>query len=116
MRDLRRALGYYPLPAHLMKDKLAATIAAGPCSDRRVILTTNDNWKETQEIEIEATGLDPADDHEARSCKLSPAGADTAIGRGVADTVRVRLVEVYNCQTDCSASSAGNQPADQRRR
>jgi hypothetical protein len=43
MRDLRRALGYYPLPAHLMKDKLAATIATAPCFDRGAIPTTNDN-------------------------------------------------------------------------
>ena len=60
------------------------------------LITTNDDWKETQQAEIEATGLAPSDDHEsAILATLSPASY-TAIVRGKNDTTGVALVEVYN--------------------
>ena len=60
------------------------------------MITTNDDWKETQQAEIEATGLAPSDDHEsAILATLSPASY-TAIVRGKNDTTGVALVEVYN--------------------
>ena len=61
-----------------------------------VVITTNDNWKDTQESQIEATGLAPTDDREsAILATLSPDNY-TAIVRGKADTTGVGLVEVYN--------------------
>jgi hypothetical protein len=60
------------------------------------ILTTNDNWKDTQETEIEATGLAPNNDSESAILQTLAPGAYTAIVRGADDTTGVGLVEVYN--------------------
>lgn len=60
------------------------------------LLTTNDNWKDTQQTEIEATGLAPSDDQESAILQSLAAGNYTAIVRGVNDTTGVSLVEVYN--------------------
>lgn len=60
------------------------------------LITTNDDWKETQQTEIEATSLAPTDDHEsAILATLSPANY-TAIVRGKNDTIGVALIEAYN--------------------
>ena len=61
-----------------------------------VLITSNDDWKETQQSEIEATGLAPARDAEsAILMPLSP-GDYTAIVRGKSDTTGIALVEVYD--------------------
>ncbi len=60
------------------------------------LLASNDNWKETQETEIEATGLAPTNDAESAMLQTLPTGAYTAIVRGAGDTTGVGLVEVYN--------------------
>jgi len=60
------------------------------------LIVSNDDWKSTQQTEIEATGLAPTDDRE--SAILMRLGPDsyTAIVRGKSDTSGVALVEVYN--------------------
>jgi len=47
-----------------------------------VIITSNDNWKDTQQAELQATGLAPTDDHESAILVTLPAGGFTAIVRG----------------------------------
>ena len=61
-------------------------------------LTTNDDWKDTQQAEIEATGLEPTDDRESAVLSTLAPGAYTAIVRGAGDTTGVGLVEVYHLQ------------------
>ncbi len=61
-------------------------------------LTTNDNWKETQQTEIEATGLQPSEDLESAILSTLAPGAYTAIVRGANDTTGVGLVEAYHLQ------------------
>jgi len=57
---------------------------------------TNNDWKQTQWIDIQATGIPPTDDLEsAIMATLSP-GAYTAIVRGNGNTSGVALVEVYD--------------------
>ncbi len=63
-----------------------------------LLLESNDDWKETQQAEIEATGLAPAEDRESAILSTLPPGAYTAIVRGVGDTTGVGLVEAYNLQ------------------
>lgn len=60
------------------------------------MIASNDNWKVTQQPQIEATGLAPTDDREAAilASSLSP-GSYTAIAAGAANTTGVALVEVY---------------------
>ena len=60
------------------------------------VITTDDNWKDSQESEIAATGLAPTDDRESAIIVTLPAGAYTAIVRGVNGTTGVGLVEVFN--------------------
>ena len=57
---------------------------------------TNDNWRDTQEVEIQATGLAPTNDLEsAIRVTLNP-GAYTAIVSGNGGGTGVALVEVYD--------------------
>ena len=59
------------------------------------LVTTNDNWKDDNQAEIEATSVPPTDDREsAIVATLYPANY-TAIVRGKDDTTGVGLVEVY---------------------
>ena len=58
-------------------------------------ITANDDWKSTQQAQIEATGLAPAHDAEAAIVITLPAGSYTAIVTEVHSTVGNALVEVY---------------------
>ncbi len=60
------------------------------------IIASNDNWQDTQQAQIMASGLAPSDAHESAIFAALPAGAYTAIVRGVDDTTGVALVEVYS--------------------
>src|SRR6185436_2954460 len=46
---------------------------------------TNDNWRDTQQSEIEATGIPPSHDMESAIVATLPAGPYTAIVRGAND-------------------------------
>ena len=59
-------------------------------------LAANDDWKDSQQSEIAATGLQPSNDFESAILATLPPGAYTAIVRGTNDTTGVGLVEVYN--------------------
>jgi hypothetical protein len=60
------------------------------------VTITNDNWRESQEAEIQATGISPTNDLEsAISATLAP-GTYTGIVRGNGGTTGVALVEVYD--------------------
>ena len=58
------------------------------------LLAINDNWKETQRSEIEATGLAPHDDRESAIVATVGTGICTAIVSGN-DSTGVALVEIY---------------------
>jgi hypothetical protein len=58
-------------------------------------LAANDNWRDTEQIEIIQSGLAPADDREAAIVGDYPAGAYTVILRGKNNTTGVGLIEVY---------------------
>jgi glucose/arabinose dehydrogenase len=60
------------------------------------LITSNDDWKETQQSQIEATGLAPTDDRESAILATLSPDSYTAIVRGKDDTTGVALVEVYN--------------------
>ena len=56
----------------------------------------DDDWKETQQAEIEAAGLAPTDDRESAIQAVVTPGLYTAIVRGKDNTTGVGLMEVYN--------------------
>ncbi len=60
---------------------------------------TNDNWRSTQEAEIQQTGLAPTDDHESAIVKRLPAGNYTAIIRGADNSPGIGVVELYDLST-----------------
>lgn len=60
------------------------------------LLVKNDNWKDAQRAEIEATGIPPSDVAESAIVRVLGSGSYTAIVRGKAKTTGVALVEVYN--------------------
>ena len=60
------------------------------------LLRSNDDWKDTQQTAIEATGLAPQSDLEATILATLPPGSYTAIASGRGGTIGVGLIEVYN--------------------
>ena len=59
------------------------------------VLFSNDNWRETQESDLKASGFAPEDDREAAIIATLPPAQYTAIVRGKDNTAGVGLVEVY---------------------
>ena len=60
------------------------------------IIASNDNWRDTQQAAIQATGLPPSNDRESAILTAIPPGSYTSILRGKNNTTGVALVEVYN--------------------
>ena len=60
-----------------------------------VVKAANDNWKETQEAEIQATGLAPTNDAESALVETLTPGNYTAIVRGKNQT-GIGVVEIYH--------------------
>jgi hypothetical protein len=58
-------------------------------------LATNDNWKDTQQAEIQASGKAPPNDLESAIIIVRPAANSTAIVSGKNNTTGNALVEVY---------------------
>jgi hypothetical protein len=59
-------------------------------------IATNENWKDTQQVEIEATGIPPSNDLESAIVATLPSGAYTAVVAGKGSATGVGLVEVYD--------------------
>src|ERR1043166_3523275 len=57
---------------------------------------TNNNWKDTQQPAIEATGLPPTNDLESAIVATLAPGSYTAVVKGNNNTTGVALVEVYD--------------------
>jgi sugar lactone lactonase YvrE len=62
------------------------------------LIAYNDNWKDSDQIAIEATGIPPSDDLESAIVSTLPAGACTAIVAGRNGGIGVALVEAYYLQ------------------
>ena len=69
----------------------------------RAIIATNDNWKDTQQAEILATGLQPTNDLESAIVMTLAPGPYTAIVRGKNGGTGIGLVEAYD--VDLAANS-----------
>ena len=63
-----------------------------------VALASNDDWRETQQAELQASGLAPSNDAESALLVTRPAGNATAIVRGKNGAVGNALVEIYRLQ------------------
>jgi hypothetical protein len=67
---------------------------------------TNDNWRDTQMDEIQATGIPPIDDLESAIVATLAPGAYTAIVRGGSNTSGIALVEVYDLNQEVDSKLA----------
>jgi sugar lactone lactonase YvrE len=70
-------------------------------------VASNDDWRESQQAEIAATGIPPGNDLESAIVATLAPGAYTATERGRANGTGVGLVEVYDLDPAAS-SSLGN--------
>jgi uncharacterized protein (DUF1800 family) len=60
------------------------------------LIAQNDNWKSTQQVEIEASALAPTDDREPAIVSTLAPGNYTAIVRGSNNTTGIALIEIYD--------------------
>ena len=67
---------------------------------------SNDNWRQTQELEIQATGLAPTHDLESAIVMTLNPGAYTALVRGKNNSSGVGLVEIYDLSQAVAARLA----------
>ena len=72
-----------------------------------VRLATNDNWRETQQAEIEQTGIPPQHEREPAIVRTLAPGSYTAAVSGRNGTTGVAVVEVYDLRSD-AVSRLGN--------
>ena len=62
------------------------------------MIAFNDNWKDSQQSEVQLTGLAPQNDPESAIVSTLTPGAYTAIVKGKGGATGVALVEVYALQ------------------
>ncbi|MGH8164407.1 MAG: hypothetical protein ACREP1_08750, partial [Rhodanobacteraceae bacterium] len=93
---LVRAIGP-SLPASQVSDRLAnPTLELHDGSG--TLIASNDDWKDSQQSQIQATGLAPKNDRESAIYATVADGSYTAIVKGAGGTTGVALVEVYKIQ------------------
>ena len=67
------------------------------------LLVSNDNWKNSQQAEIQASGYAPGDNREAAIIQTLAPGSYTAVLRGVNATVGAALLEVHDLDQTSTA-------------
>jgi hypothetical protein len=60
------------------------------------MIAFNNDWRETEQIAIEGTGIPPTDPKESAILTTLPSGNYTAIVRGLNNRTGVGLIEVYH--------------------
>jgi hypothetical protein len=63
------------------------------------VIQSNDNWRQTQEQEIQQTGLAPSDDRESAIVISLAPGNYTAIISGAGGSSGIGLIEVYDLES-----------------
>ncbi len=103
-RTLIRAIGP-SLVASGITDALADPTLELRASDGSLI-RANDNWKDTQQAEIEATGIPPQNDLESAIVLTLAPGTYTAIVRGKNQGTGVCLLEIYDLDRSIASKLA----------
>jgi hypothetical protein len=70
------------------------------------LILANNNWRDTQQAEIQATGIAPTNDLESAIVATLNPGAYTGIVRGNGGTTGVALVEVYDLNPGAASKLA----------
>jgi uncharacterized protein (DUF1800 family) len=83
------SLNGIPLPGRMMDPMVELhDVNGAPVS--------NDDWRTTQQAEIEASNIAPSDDREPAIVATLPAGNYTAVVRGAGDSTGIALIEMYD--------------------
>ena len=90
VRALGPTLGDFGVQGFLADPTLDLVNASG------TVIRSNDNWRDSQQSEIEAANLAPSHNEEAALVQTVPPGAYTAVVRGNGRTTGVGLIEAYN--------------------
>ena len=72
-----------------------------------ILVMSNDNWKDSQQTEIEATGVPPTDDLESAIIATLAPGSYTVVLRGNSGETGNGLFEIYDLDTAAN-STLGN--------
>jgi hypothetical protein len=75
-------------------------------SSSGALLQQNDNWKDSQQAEIQATGLQPSDNRESAMVTTLVPGSYTALLTGKGGTTGVGTVEVYDANLGADSQLA----------
>ena len=70
------------------------------------LLARNDNWRDTQQSELEATTIAPTNDYDSSIVQSLSPGAYTAIVAGKGGTIGIGLVEVYDLDRNVDSKLA----------
>ncbi len=70
------------------------------------VLATNDNWRDTQQAEIQATGVPPTNNLESAIVRTLAPGKYTAVLRGKNGTTGIGLVEAYDLNSSANSTLA----------
>jgi hypothetical protein len=100
LRAIGPSLSQFGVPNPL-PDPVLELYGSGPSP-----ILVNNNWRDTQEGQISATGVPPTNDLEAAIDTTLPPGSYTAIVRGNNGGVGVALVEIYDLNQ--TAGKLGN--------
>lgn len=73
-------------------------------NDARTTLNTNDDWKQSQQAEIMATGIPPTNDLESGIVATLTPGRYTAVLAGKSGATGIGLVEVYDLEPATSST------------
>lgn len=102
LRGIGPSLGNFGVPDPLLDPVMELH---GP---KGFTTVTNDNWKDTQQSAIKATGLPPSNDFESAILATLDPGNYTAILKGKNNGVGVGLVEAYDLDQPPAAAKLGN--------
>jgi hypothetical protein len=101
VRGLGPSLGAFNVPGILANPTLDLYDASNE------LLARNDNWRDTQETEVQNSGLAPTNDSESAIVRTVPPGNYTAVLRGGDKSTGIALVEVYDLD-EAATSNLGN--------
>ena len=97
IRGLGPSLASFGIPAPLANPTLYLLDHTG------ALIAANDNWKDTQQTQIQATGLAPPNNLEAAILVTLSPGAYTVFLQGKAMTTGIGLAEVYEVNPNVNA-------------
>jgi uncharacterized protein (DUF1800 family) len=72
------------------------------------IIASNDNWRTSQQAELIAAGLAPANDLDSALITTLPTGSYTAVVRGANNGTGLALVEIYDLDLGTPTARLGN--------